>query len=192
LARSNRPEYTDGRRLKNLREDGKMVMVPGKARVVRKVFGRIDAGEGSEIVNKMGLIEIAAIESDIRPANGTARSDAAENGLEAANAAEELRGEANVMREEFDEAAGAETSFGDDFGDVGRLRGMEKRFDGIFNRRMVVKYAGGALQESDFEGVEFAGGSGSFENAVAELSRKESPKIAEFEMLIAKFRTGKF
>ena len=122
MARSNRPEHTDGRRLKNLREDGKMVMVPGKARVVRKVFGRIDAGEGSEVVNKMGLIEIAAIESDIRPANGTARSDAAENGLEAANAAEELRGEANVMREEFDEAAGAETSFGDDFGDVGRLR----------------------------------------------------------------------
>jgi len=192
LARSNRPEHTDGRRLKNLREDGKMVMVPGKARVVRKVFGRIDAGEGSEIVNKMGLIEIAAIESDIRPANGTARSDAAENGLEAANAAEELRGEANVMREEFDEAAGAETSFGDDFGDVGRLRGVEKRFDGIFNRGMVVKPAGGALEESDFEGVEFGGGSGSFENAVAELSRKESPKIAEFEMLIAKFRTGKF
>ena len=167
-----------------------MVVVAGKAGVVREVFGRIDAGEGAEIVNKMGLIEIAAIESDIRPTNGTARSDAAEHGLEAANAAEELRREANVMLEEFNEAARAETSFGDDFGDVGRLRGVEKRFDGIFNRRMVVKHSGGALEKSDFESVEFGRGRGSFENPVAELSRKESPKIAEFEMLIAKFSAG--
>jgi hypothetical protein len=71
-ARSNRPEYTDRRRLLDLREDGEMVVVAGKAGVVREVFGRIDAGEGAEIMNKMGLIEIAAIESDIRPANGTA------------------------------------------------------------------------------------------------------------------------
>jgi hypothetical protein len=169
-----------------------MVVVAGKAGVVREVFGRIDAGEGAEVVDEVCLIEIAAIESDIRPANGTARRDAAKDRLEAANAAEELRGQANVMLEEFDEAAGAEASFGDDFGDVGRLRGVEKRFDGVFNRRMVVKYAGGALEESDFESAEFAEGSGSFEDAVAELSRKESPKIAEFEMLIAKFSAGQF
>jgi hypothetical protein len=169
-----------------------MVVVAGKAGVVREVFGRIDAGEGAEVVDEVCLIEIAAIESDIRPANGTARRDAAKDRLEAANAAEELRGQANVMLEEFDEAAGAEASFGDDFGDVGRLRGVEKRFDGVFNRRMVVKYAGGALEESDFESAEFAEGSGSFEDAVAELSRTESPKIAEFEMLIAKFSAGQF
>ena len=53
-ARSNRPEDTAGCWLKNLREDGDMVVVAGKAGVVREVFGRIDAGEGAEIVNKMG------------------------------------------------------------------------------------------------------------------------------------------
>jgi hypothetical protein len=158
-----------------------MVVVAGKAGVVREVFGRIDAREGAEVVDEVCLIEIAAIESDIRPANGTPRRDAAKDRLEAANAAEELRGQANVMLEEFDEAAGA---------DVGRLRGVEKRFDGVFNRRMVLKHASGALEESDFEGAEFAEGSRSFEDAVAELSRKESPKIAEFEMLIAKFSAG--
>jgi hypothetical protein len=72
------------------------------------------------------------------------------------------------------------------------LRGAEKRFDGVFDRRLVVKHASGALQESEFEGAEFGGGSGSFENAVAELSREGSPEVAEFEMLIAKFRAGKF
>jgi hypothetical protein len=82
-----------------------MVVVAGKAGVVREVFGRIDAGEGAEVVDEVCLIEIAAIESDIGPANGTARRDAAKDRLEAANAAEELRGQANVMLEEFDETA---------------------------------------------------------------------------------------
>ena len=147
-----------------------MVVVAGKAGVVREVFGRIDAGEGAKVVDEVCLIEIAAIESDIRPANGTARRDAAKDRLEAANA-EELRGQAHVMLEEFDEPAGAEASFGDDLGDVGRLRGVEKPLDSVFNRRMVVKHASGALEESDFEGAKFADGSGSFEDAVAELSR---------------------
>ena len=49
-----------------------MVVVARKAGVVREVFGWIDAGEGAEVVDEVCLIEIAAIESDIRPANGTA------------------------------------------------------------------------------------------------------------------------
>jgi hypothetical protein len=123
-----------------------MVVVAGEARVVGEIFGGIDAGEGAEVVDKVGLIEIAAIESHVGPPNGTARRDAAKDRLKAANAAEELWGQANVILEEFDETARAETGFGDDFGDVGGLRRMEKRFDGIFDRRMVVKHTRGALQ----------------------------------------------
>jgi hypothetical protein len=176
----------------NLRKNGEMVMMAGKAGMVGEILGGIDAGEGAEVVDEVGLIEIAAVESDVSPANRTARRDAAKDRLEAANAAEELRGQANVMLEELDETARAETGFANDFGDVGGLRGAEKRFDGIFDRRMVVKHACGALQESEFEGAEFGGGSGSFENAVAELSREASPEVAEFEMLIAKFRAREF
>jgi hypothetical protein len=176
----------------NLGEDGEMVVMAGKAGMVREIFGGIDAGEGAEVVDKVGLIEIAAIESDVGPTNGTARSDAAEHRLEAANAAEYLGGQADVVLEEFDEAARAEAGLGDDFGNVGGLRSVEKRLDGIFNRGMVVEHAGGALEERDFDGAEFAERSGSFKDAVAELSREGAPKIGEFEMLIAQFRAGEF
>lgn len=167
-------------------------MMAGKAGMVGEILGGIDAGEGAEVVDEVGLIEIAAVESDVSPANLTARRDAAKDRLEAANAAEELRGQANVLLEELDETARAETGFANDFGDVGGLWSTEKRFDGIFDRRMVVKDASGPLQESEFEGAEFGGGSGRFENAVADLSREGSPEVAEFEMLIAKFRAGEF
>lgn len=69
-----------------------MVVVAGKAGMVREIFGGIDAGEGAEVVDKVRLIEITAVESDIGPANGTARCDAAENRLEATNAAEKFWG----------------------------------------------------------------------------------------------------
>jgi hypothetical protein len=169
-----------------------MVVVAGEAGMVGEVFGGIDAGKGAEIVDEMGLIEIAAIERDVGPANGTARRYAAEHTLEAANAAEEFRGQADVVLEEFDEAARAEAGFGDDFGDVGGLRGVQKRFDGVFDRRMVVKHTGGTAEKSEFNGAEFGEGRRSFEDALAELSREGSPKIGEFEMLIAQFSAGEF
>ena len=56
----------------NLRKNGEMVMMAGKAGMVGEILGGIDAGEGAEVVDEVCLIEIAAIESDIRPANGTA------------------------------------------------------------------------------------------------------------------------
>jgi hypothetical protein len=122
-----------------------MVVVAGEAGMVGEIFGGIDAREAAEIVDEVGLIEIAAIESDVGPANGAARRDAAKDRLEAADAAEEFGWQADVMLEEFDEATRAETGFGDDSGDVGSLWGAEKRFDGVFDRRMVVKHTTGAL-----------------------------------------------
>jgi len=167
-----------------------MVVVAGEAGMVGEVFGGIDAGEGAEVVDKVRLIEIAAIDSDIGPPNGPTRRDAAEHALETANAAKELRGQTDVILEEFDETARAEAGFGDDFADVSGLRGVEKRFDGVFDRRMVVEHTSGALQESEFDGAEFGEGSGRLEDAVAELSREGSPNVTEFQMLIAQFSAG--
>ncbi len=64
-----------------------MVVVAGEAGMVGEVFGGIDAGERAEVVDKVRLIEIAAIDSDIGPPNGPTRRDAAEHALETANAA---------------------------------------------------------------------------------------------------------
>ena len=50
-----------------------MVMMAGKAGMVGEILGGIDAGEGAEVVDEVGLIEIAAVESDVSPANRTAR-----------------------------------------------------------------------------------------------------------------------
>jgi hypothetical protein len=122
-----------------------MVVVAREPGMVGEILGGIDAGEGAEVVDKVGLIEIATIESDVSPANGTARRDVTKDRLKAANAAEEFWGQANVMLEELDETTRAETGLRDDFGDVSRLRRLEKRFDGIFDGRMVVKHTGGAL-----------------------------------------------
>jgi len=167
-----------------------MVVVAGEAGMVGGVFGGIDAGEGAEVVDKVRLIEIAAIDGDIGPPDGPTRRDAAEHALETANAAKKLRGQADVMLEEFDETARAEAGFGGDFADVSGLRGVEKRFDGVFDRRMVVEHTSGALAESEFDGAEFGEGSGRLEDAVAELSREGSPNVTEFQMLIAQFSAG--
>jgi len=118
-----------------------MVVVAGEAGMVRKIFGGIDTGERAEIVNEVGLIEVSAIESDVGPTNRTARGDAAQNRLEATNAAEKFRGQADVMLEELDETARTEAGFVNDSGDVRGLRGVEKRFDGVFDGRMIVKHA---------------------------------------------------
>ncbi len=56
-----------------------MVVMAGESGVVGEVFGGIDAGEGAEIVDEMSLIEIAAVEGDVSPANGTAGGDAAKD-----------------------------------------------------------------------------------------------------------------
>jgi len=169
-----------------------MVVVAGEAGMVRKIFGGIDTGERAEIVNEVGLIEVSAIESDVGPTNRTARGDAAQNRLEATNAAEKFRGQADVMLEELDETARTEAGFVNDSGDVRGLRGVEKRFDGVFDGRMIVKHARGALEESEFDSTKFGERSGGFKDAVTELPCERAPEFGKCEMLIAKFGAGHF
>jgi hypothetical protein len=96
----------------------------------------------------------------------------------AANPAEEFRGQADVMLEEFDETARAEAGFGDDFADVSGLRGVEKRFDGVFDRRMVVEHTSGALEESEFDGAEFGEGSGRASRTRSRSCRAKDPQTS--------------
>jgi hypothetical protein len=159
-----------------------MVVMAGEAGVVRKILGGVDAREAAEVVNEMGLIEIATILSYIGPTNSAAGTDVTENRLEAANTAEKFRGQSDVILEELDEAARAETGFGDNFGDVGGLRGAEKSFDGEFHSRMIVEDTSSAFDKREFDGAEFCEGRGSFENAIAELAGQGSPEVGEREM----------
>jgi hypothetical protein len=124
-----------------------MIVVAGEAGMIGEVFGGIDARKTAEVVNEVSLIEIAAVESDIGPANGAAGSDAPKDRLEAANAAKEFRGQTDVVLEELDEVARAEAGFGDDLGDVGGLRGVNKGLDGVFHGGMVLEHACSALEE---------------------------------------------
>lgn len=97
-----------------------------------------------------------------------------------------------MVLEEFDETARTEAGFGDDFSNVGGLRSAEKRFDGVLDRRMVVKHASCALEESEFNGAQLGERSRRFEDPVAELPREASPQVGELEMLIAKFSARDF
>ena len=86
-------------------------------RLVCEVGSGIDPGEGAEIVDEMGLIEIAAGQRHCGPIHVAAQSDAVQNVLEALDAAEQFRRQANLIIENIDKAAGAETDPAGDFGD---------------------------------------------------------------------------
>ena len=162
-----------------------MVVVTGEPGMIGEIFGRIDAGENAEIVDEVGLIKITAVESDVGPANGAAGSDSAKDRLEAANAAEKLGRQSDVMLEEFNETARTEAGFRDHFGDNGGLRGVQKRFDGIFDSGMVFQQASGALEQSKFDNAKFCKGGGGFQDAFTELSCGPSPEVGKRKVLIA-------
>ncbi len=95
-----------------------------------------------------------------------------------------------MMLEEFDEAATTETSFGDNFGDAGGLRGAEESFDGELDSGMVVEHTSSALEQCEFHGAKFGSGSGRFQDAIAKLAREVAPKVGKIKLLIAEFRAG--
>ena len=133
-------------------------------------------------MDEVGLIKITAVESDVGPANGAAGSDSAKDRLEAANAAEKLGRQSDVMLEEFNETARTEAGFRDHFGDDGGLRGVQKRFDGIFDSGMVFQQASGALGASSTARSFARGG---FQDAFTELSCGRSPEVGKRKVLIA-------
>ncbi len=48
-----------------------MIVVAGKRGVVGNVFGGVNAGEGLEIADEVGLIEVAAVKGNAGPDNGS-------------------------------------------------------------------------------------------------------------------------
>ena len=97
-------------------------------------------------MDEMRLIEVAAVESDAGPIDRLAAGDLAKYILEAAHTAEEFGCHANVLFEEFDEAAGAEAGFVGDVGDSCGCRLSEEIVDGIFDDGLAVKHARRVLQ----------------------------------------------
>src|ERR1700683_1666571 len=69
------------------------------------IGGRVDAGKGSEVVDEMGLVEIAAAQSDFRPIDALAAAGyVTQDLLETLNAAEKLGCQSDLLGEELNEA----------------------------------------------------------------------------------------
>jgi hypothetical protein len=80
-----------------------------------EVSRRGDAGEGTEVVYEVGLVEVPALQGHVRPLHPLRVLDEAKHPLEALDAAEELGRQPDLFVEEPDEAPLAET---------GPLRGL--------------------------------------------------------------------
>jgi hypothetical protein len=140
--------------------------------MIGEIFSGIDAGKVTEISDKVSLVKITAVESDIGPDDRAATGEAAKDTLKAADATEEFGGQANALLEQFDKATGAITGFRGDLVDARGLRSNQKIRDGVFDGRVRVEGAGRALKESKFNGAEFSCGRGSGEDTLAKFARK--------------------
>ena len=89
----------------------------GVALIVGEISGWIDAGEGAEIVNEVGLVKIAGFEGNLGPGDRRATRDLTEGLLEALDAAEEFRRQADFVAEDVDEMARADADSIRDAGD---------------------------------------------------------------------------
>src|SRR5262245_31908133 len=113
-----------------------MVRVARKILVVGEIFGRIDSRKGAEVVDEMGLVEIASVESDASPVYRLAAGDAGQDPLKAADAAEQFWRHAHVKLEKLDEAACAEAGLVRDFGDFDRGRPRQEILHRVFDHRL--------------------------------------------------------
>ena len=75
---------------------------------LRYVSCGIDAGKFFEIMDEMGLIEIAAIRGHIRPGKIRSGANLLQHLLKAADAGEEFRCKSNFVGEKLDETARAD------------------------------------------------------------------------------------
>lgn len=74
-----------------------------------EVGGRVDSGKTSEIMDEMGLIEVAAIQRDLRPIDFMPVAEDAQDFLKTENPAKQFWGQSDGFMEKLDEAPGAET-----------------------------------------------------------------------------------
>ena len=74
---------------------------------VSRVRAGTQPGEGPEIVDEMRLVEVAAIERDVRPIDLPACSDSVNNLLESTDAAEQFRSQSDLGAKDVSKAARA-------------------------------------------------------------------------------------
>src|SRR5689334_21343476 len=85
--------------------DGNVVEV---LRVFSQVRRRTNPAERPKVMNEVGLVEVAAGERHISPIDRAIAVNRQQRVLEASDAAEELRRESHLFREDLDETARAE------------------------------------------------------------------------------------
>jgi hypothetical protein len=79
-----------------------------------KVFQGSHAGEGAEVVDKVGLIVVSAVEREVGQIGRGTVVEGAERALETADALENLGGKADLMMKDLDEPARTEANPIDD------------------------------------------------------------------------------
>jgi hypothetical protein len=169
-----------------------MVVMAREAGMIGEVFRGVDASEGVEISNEVGLVEVATIKGNFGPVDGASIGDAPQDGLEASDAAEEFGGHADVLLEKFDEPARAEAGLRDEFGDAAGLRGTKEIGDGVLDHRLLVEHSGSALEEKEFDGAKLLRRRRRFEEAFAQLPGGVPPNIFQINVLVANFIARKF
>lgn len=119
-----------------------------------EVGAGIEAGEGMEVMDKVGLIEVAAGEGDIGPIDLLLVADEGEDFLKAANAAKQLGGQADFGGKELDEAPGTEADLGSYLRDGAQVGNMAELVQGEINGGMASWGAGKQRQQGLFKKVE--------------------------------------
>ena len=130
---------------------------------MRGVSRRTEAGKSFEIVDEMGLIEIAAIQRYAAPIYFAAHPDVAQNLLKALDAAEKLGRQSNLIVEDIDETAGAEADLSGNLRDGGRSPQVSKFMQSIIDRRMPQQRLTRVSEQTFFQDLKLCIWSRSFE-----------------------------
>src|SRR5882724_3478810 len=132
-----------------------MVVMARESVVIAEVFCGIDSGKRAEIVNKMWLVKVAAVQRDIAPTDRTSSGNLFQYGLESSYAAKNLRSHSYVLLEQFDEAPRTEPCFVRDFRNPCGRRSRQKFPHRILDHRLPFQRARGAFEKRDFHNVQF-------------------------------------
>ena len=146
-----------------------------------EVVGGAEAGEGVEVVGEVGLVVVAAGESEFCPMDVVAAVHVLDGLLEALDAAVEFGGDADVFAEELREAAGADADVTGECGDGGGAGGLAQVGECVVDGGdALLDFAfAEAVAEGEVEEVEFSGGCVGFAEVVAEVGGGVAPEGLE-------------
>src|ERR1700691_348742 len=155
------------------------------------IGGRVDAGKGSEVVDEMGLVEIAAAQSDFRPIDALAAADyVTQDLLETLNAAEKLGCQSDLLGEELNEAPFAQPDLIGHARD-GTIRQAAEIADGKLNggvRRL--RTFGNSIEQRALENIEFRLRGFGREQLLAQEAGFGTPQRVERHVLVLQLVGG--